>query len=169
MRNVYYVYLDLRNVTVSPSPMPSGVRNRAFSTARKWHKKGDQKLPFSATFQPCRTAAKACNGLARGDHQGEGQTGRCQRRAGGEFKRVWRPCGDRGSGFGVRERSEVGRWPSDKFNFPQMFFLSETLHGRHVWQPRADVYRTPEGWLVKLELAGVRLDEIRLATEDVTG
>ena len=54
----------------------------------------------------------------------------------------------------------------DKFNFPQMFFLSETLHGHEVWEPRADVYRTSEGWLVKLELAGVRLDEIRLATED---
>ena len=53
----------------------------------------------------------------------------------------------------------------DKFNFPQMFFLSETFHGRDVWEPRADVYRTPDGWLVKLELAGVRLDEIRLATE----
>ena len=29
---------------------------------------------------------------------------------------------------------------------------SETSH----WRPRADVYRTPRGWLVKLDLAGVR-------------
>jgi HSP20 family protein len=54
---------------------------------------------------------------------------------------------------------------TDKFNFPQMFFLSETTHREGAWQPRADVYRTHDGWLVKLELAGVRLDQIRLATE----
>ena len=54
---------------------------------------------------------------------------------------------------------------TDKFNFPQMFFLSETRHTDDAWQPRADVYRTRDGWLVKLELAGVRPDEIRLATE----
>jgi HSP20 family protein len=54
---------------------------------------------------------------------------------------------------------------TDKFNFPQLFFLSETTHRHDSWQPRADVYRTQDGWLVKLELAGVRLDEIRLATE----
>ena len=54
---------------------------------------------------------------------------------------------------------------TDKFNFPQMFFLSETTHRHDAWQPRADVYRTHDGWLVKFELAGVRLDEIRLATE----
>lgn len=54
----------------------------------------------------------------------------------------------------------------DKFNFPQMFFLSQSQHEDKVWQPRADIYRTHEGWLVKLELAGVRLDEIQLATDD---
>ena len=54
----------------------------------------------------------------------------------------------------------------DKFNLPHMFFLSEIGHTDDVWQPRADVYRTREGWLVKLELAGVRPDEIRLNIED---
>ena len=54
---------------------------------------------------------------------------------------------------------------TDKFNFPQMFFLSETRQHEEIWQPRADVYLTRGGWLVKLELAGVRPDEIRLATE----
>jgi HSP20 family protein len=54
----------------------------------------------------------------------------------------------------------------DKFNLPHMFFLSEIGHTGDVWQPRADVYRTREGWLVKLELAGVRPDEIRLNIED---
>jgi len=30
------------------------------------------------------------------------------------------------------------------------------------WQPNMDVYRTPHGWLIKFELAGVRADEIDL-------
>ena len=50
----------------------------------------------------------------------------------------------------------------DKFNLPHMFFFPGSRHLDDAWQPRADVYRTHDGWLVKLELAGVRLDEIRL-------
>ena len=57
---------------------------------------------------------------------------------------------------------------TDKVNFPHMFFLPETAHPDDAWQPRADVYRTPDGWLVKLELAGVRPDEIRLVVEGHT-
>ncbi|MFO0926908.1 MAG: Hsp20/alpha crystallin family protein [Gemmataceae bacterium] len=30
------------------------------------------------------------------------------------------------------------------------------------WQPNTDVYRTPAGWLIKFELAGVRADDIDL-------
>jgi HSP20 family protein len=30
------------------------------------------------------------------------------------------------------------------------------------WQPAADVYRVAEGWLLKIELAGVRQDEFEL-------
>jgi HSP20 family protein len=30
------------------------------------------------------------------------------------------------------------------------------------WQPSADVYRTRSGWLIKLELAGVRAEDIRV-------
>lgn len=30
------------------------------------------------------------------------------------------------------------------------------------WQPNTDIYRTPWGWLVKLDLAGVRPDEVEL-------
>jgi HSP20 family protein len=30
------------------------------------------------------------------------------------------------------------------------------------WQPNLDVYRTPDGWLVKFELAGVRAEEVDL-------
>jgi HSP20 family protein len=54
---------------------------------------------------------------------------------------------------------------ADRFNFPHMFFVPEPRQPSDAWQPRADVYRTPDGWLVKLELAGVRPDEVRLVTD----
>jgi HSP20 family protein len=44
-----------------------------------------------------------------------------------------------------------------------VFFSSQTPSDRHLWQPAADIYRTRGGWLVKLDVAGVRLDDI--ATE----
>ncbi len=31
-----------------------------------------------------------------------------------------------------------------------------------LWNPAADVYRTREGWVVKLDLAGVCLDELEI-------
>lgn len=34
------------------------------------------------------------------------------------------------------------------------------------WQPPADVYRIDDGWIVKLELAGVRPDEIEIRLTD---
>lgn len=33
------------------------------------------------------------------------------------------------------------------------------------WQPAADVYRMPNGWLLKVELAGVRPDEVQLMAD----
>ena len=44
-----------------------------------------------------------------------------------------------------------------------MFFSSSSYSRQSLWQPAADVYRTQSGWLVKLDVAGVRLDDI--ATE----
>src|SRR5882762_3016560 len=35
-----------------------------------------------------------------------------------------------------------------------------------LWNPAADVYRTSEGWIVKLDLAGVCLDELELEVVD---
>jgi HSP20 family protein len=35
-----------------------------------------------------------------------------------------------------------------------------------LWYPSADIYQTPDGWLVKVELAGVSAEEIEL---DVQG
>ena len=31
-----------------------------------------------------------------------------------------------------------------------------------VWRPAADIYRFRSGWLIKLELAGVRLEDVRV-------
>jgi HSP20 family protein len=31
-----------------------------------------------------------------------------------------------------------------------------------AWQPAADMYRCASGWLIKFELAGVRLEDVRL-------
>lgn len=33
------------------------------------------------------------------------------------------------------------------------------------WRPAVDVYRTPYGWLLKLELAGVRLEDISICQQ----
>jgi HSP20 family protein len=32
----------------------------------------------------------------------------------------------------------------------------------HLWNPAADVYRTRDGWFVKIELAGVEPDELEV-------
>jgi HSP20 family protein len=34
--------------------------------------------------------------------------------------------------------------------------------GEHLWNPAADVYRTRDGWFVKMELAGVEPDELEV-------
>jgi HSP20 family protein len=34
-----------------------------------------------------------------------------------------------------------------------------------TWSPAADVYRTPYGWLVKVELAGVNLEDVEISLE----
>jgi HSP20 family protein len=38
--------------------------------------------------------------------------------------------------------------------------LSGSRRRRHFWMPAADVYETASGWIVKLELAGVRPQDI---------
>jgi HSP20 family protein len=37
-----------------------------------------------------------------------------------------------------------------------------------VWRPDADVYRTPDGWIVKVDLAGVTADELEIKVDDRT-
>ena len=50
-------------------------------------------------------------------------------------------------------------------------FFRDTGDLRHrrpsgrLWNPAADVYRTREGWVVKLDLAGVRSDDIEITLD----
>ncbi len=37
-----------------------------------------------------------------------------------------------------------------------------------LWCPAADIYRTPDGWLVKLDLAGVGNDDLEISIEGQT-
>jgi HSP20 family protein len=40
--------------------------------------------------------------------------------------------------------------------------------GGRLWYPAADVYQTRDGWVVKVELAGVSFDEIEIKIEGAT-
>ncbi len=42
------------------------------------------------------------------------------------------------------------------------FLVAEGSGGDIAWHPRADIYHTHDGWLVKLELAGVRTEEVSI-------
>ena len=43
-----------------------------------------------------------------------------------------------------------------------MTFLFSGSRQVNEWQPPVDVYRTQEGWLLKFDLAGVRLDDVKV-------
>ena len=50
----------------------------------------------------------------------------------------------------------------DSIRFVSLF-LQGTERAKEVgWQPPTDIYRTSEGWLVKLELAGVAPEDVAL-------
>jgi HSP20 family protein len=51
----------------------------------------------------------------------------------------------------------------DKLNQMSVVFGAATRLSREIyWQPSADIYRTRTGWLVKCDLAGVRLEDIQV-------
>ncbi len=54
--------------------------------------------------------------------------------------------------------------PADLVNYMRSLILplAQSLREAH-WRPAADVYRTPDGWLVKLDLAGVRPEDVQLS------
>jgi HSP20 family protein len=39
---------------------------------------------------------------------------------------------------------------------------SKDVRSGQLWYPAADVYKTPEGWVVKVELAGVSAEDIEI-------
>ncbi len=44
----------------------------------------------------------------------------------------------------------------------QFVGTSKDVRSGQLWYPAADVYQTPEGWVVKVELAGVSAEEIQI-------
>ncbi|HYJ47618.1 MAG TPA: Hsp20 family protein, partial [Pyrinomonadaceae bacterium] len=40
--------------------------------------------------------------------------------------------------------------------------------GARVWRPDADVYKTDDGWIVKVDLAGVSADDLEITISDRT-
>jgi HSP20 family protein len=54
--------------------------------------------------------------------------------------------------------------PPDLERLMQSLFLPAATQVRAVsWRPSVDVYRTPAGWLVKCDLAGVRPEDVRFS------
>jgi HSP20 family protein len=55
-------------------------------------------------------------------------------------------------------------------SFDQFFRDTGDLRHRRpsgrLWNPAADVYRTQDGWLVKLDLAGVKAEDIQITLDD---
>jgi HSP20 family protein len=51
----------------------------------------------------------------------------------------------------------------DIVRWMQVFFLPQAQsHQEAGWSPPVDIYRTPRGWLLKFDLAGVRPGDIRI-------
>jgi len=44
----------------------------------------------------------------------------------------------------------------------KFFFSPADCIGESFWQPSVDIYRTHKGWLLKFDLAGVRLEDIEV-------
>jgi HSP20 family protein len=40
--------------------------------------------------------------------------------------------------------------------------------GARVWRPDADVYQTADGWIIKVDLAGVHSDDLEITIQDRT-
>ncbi|HKP37236.1 MAG TPA: Hsp20/alpha crystallin family protein [Pyrinomonadaceae bacterium] len=55
-------------------------------------------------------------------------------------------------------------------SFERFFRGGDDLRHRRpsgrLWNPAADVYRTADGWLVKVDLAGVRADDIEIRIDE---
>jgi HSP20 family protein len=45
------------------------------------------------------------------------------------------------------------------------FIILDTKESAEELQPRADIYRTPRGWVIKFDLAGVRSQDVQVKVE----
>jgi HSP20 family protein len=50
----------------------------------------------------------------------------------------------------------------DLIRLMQSFFPPDEAANPTAWRPAVDVYRTPRGWLLKFDLAGVRPEDVAL-------
>ena len=50
----------------------------------------------------------------------------------------------------------------------QFVGTAKDVRSGQVWYPAADVYQTPDGWIVKVELAGVEPNEIEVKIDSNT-
>src|SRR5207248_2972750 len=66
--------------------------------------------------------------------------------------------------FGTRRHT----FYSDNMRKTTTFYISEATPGLNVWQPFADIYKTRTGWMIKLDLAGVRVEDVRLSMQGNT-
>jgi len=47
----------------------------------------------------------------------------------------------------------------------QFIGSSKNVRSGQLWYPAADVYQTPDGWVVKVELAGVEPDDMEITIQ----
>jgi HSP20 family protein len=60
-----------------------------------------------------------------------------------------------------------------RYDMAQRFFIQHGVqiagaapaHSQLVWQPAVDLYRCTGGWLLKVELAGVRQEDVQIAAD----
>jgi HSP20 family protein len=48
---------------------------------------------------------------------------------------------------------------------PVVFFADSQARAATCWQPAVDIYRSRNGWLLKFDLAGVRLEDVEVLVE----
>jgi len=56
--------------------------------------------------------------------------------------------------------------PKPEFVFSLMPVGRRSRPSGSLWNPSADVYRTDEGWIVKVDLAGICSDELEIEVDD---
>jgi HSP20 family protein len=49
--------------------------------------------------------------------------------------------------------------------FPVFLFAAPRAAAQTCWQPLVDIYRTRRGWLLKFDLAGVRMDDVSVQVQ----